>query len=120
MSKTAALHGGFGWSYSSWAGPEHSRDERAHLSHLAARSIRGILANWQYLKREDPEARPKAHALGWMQTRDYLELAARSLEDKVLAPLRKHGIDPLPYLGGELPPLAPPAGATPNDDVVVS
>ncbi len=109
-----ALHGGFGWSYLAWA--EHTPEERVHLSQLAARSIRGILNNWDYLKREDPDARPKAHALGWMQTRDYLKLAARSLERNVLAPLCKHGIDPLPYLGGELPPLEPSSGATPNDD----
>jgi hypothetical protein len=115
-----ALHGGFGWSYLRWAVPQHSAQELAHLSKLASRSIRGILANWDYLKREDPAARPKAHALGWMQTRDYLVLAARSLEQKVLAPLRQHGIDPLPYFGGELPPLAAPAGAAPNDDSVVA
>lgn len=114
-----ALHGGFGWTYLSWAGPLHTPAELSHLSLLAARSIRGVLQNWEYLKREDPKGRPKAHALGWMQTRDYLLLAARSLEAKVLAPLSRYGIDPRPYLGSELEELLPSAGALPNDDTSV-
>jgi hypothetical protein len=111
-----ALHGGFGWSYLEWAGVQHDRSDLEQLSRLAARSIRGILRNWEYLKREQGGDRPRAHALGWMQTRDYLVLAARSLEAKVLAPLARHGIDPRPYLAGELESLRPSAGAIPNDD----
>lgn len=110
-----ALHGNFGWSYLEWAAPLHDARELAHLSRLAARSIRGVLHNWEYLKHQNVEGRPKAHSLGWMQTRDYLALAARSLEAKVLAPLAKYGIDPRPYLVGELEALAPSSGAMPND-----
>jgi hypothetical protein len=111
-----ALHGNFGWSYLAWASERLTKPDLAQLSMLAARSIRGILRNWDGLKQELQVAggRPKAHALGWMQTRDYLTLAARSLEHKVLAPLSRYGIDPRPYLGGELEALAPSAGAMPN------
>jgi hypothetical protein len=114
-----ALHGSFGWSYLEWAQYLLKKDDLQHLSLLAARSIRGILRNWDYLKREVLEGtgRPKAHALGWMQTSDYLTLAARSLESKVLAPLRRFGIDPKPYLVGELEELSPSAGAMPNAEV---
>lgn len=113
-----ALHGSFGWSYLEWAAPLHDAAERAQLSALAARSIRGVLRNWDHLRREliDGE-RPKAHALGWMQTRDYLSLAARSLAQKVLAPLVRHGIDPRPYLAGEIEAITPSAGAIPNTEV---
>jgi hypothetical protein len=112
-----ALHGNFGWSYLEWAKDYLTAEDLDRLSHLSARSIRGVLANWDYLKRELLERgteRPKAHALGWMQTRDYLTLAASSIEKKVLAPLLKFGIDPKRYLNGELEELVPPAGAMPN------
>ena len=52
-----------------------------------------------------------------MQTRDYLTLAAQSLERKVLMPLARFGIDPRPYLDGELETLVPPAGALPNAEL---
>jgi hypothetical protein len=89
------------------------------LSHLAARSIRGVLSNWEYLRRElmDKRQRPKAHSLGWMQTRDYLTLAAISIEKKVLEPLARFGIDPRRYLDGELEQLVPSSGAMPNAEV---
>ncbi|MEY4509666.1 MAG: hypothetical protein RLZZ450_1788 [Pseudomonadota bacterium] len=91
----------------------------ARLSELSARSILGVLSSWDALKRDalDAHQRPKAHALGWMQTRDYLRVAANSLQQKVVAPLARYGIDPRPYLNGELETIAPPAGAAPNADL---
>jgi len=113
-----ALHGSFGWAYLEWASERLNDADRAQLSLLAARSIRGILSNWDGLKQElrSSGGSPRAHALGWMQTRDYLTLAARSLEHKVLAPLLRYGIDPRPHLCGELEQLTPSAGAMPNTD----
>ena len=113
-----ALHGSFGWAYLDWANERLTEADRAHLSRLAARSIRGILHNWDELKQELAQSggRPKAHALGWMQTRDYLILAARSLQSKVLEPLALYGIDPLPHLSDQLEALSPSAGALPNTD----
>jgi hypothetical protein len=115
-----AMHGSFGWSYLEWAKDYLSSEELDRLSHLSARSIRGVLANWEYLRRELMEnktQRPKAHALGWMQTRDYLTLAAISIERKVLQPLARFGIDPKRYLNGELEELVPSAGAIPNAEL---
>jgi hypothetical protein len=114
-----ALHGSFGWAYLDWARERLTQADLAQLSRLAARSIRGLLRNWDELKRELASAggRPRAHALGWMQTHDYLLLAARSLERKVLEPLARYGIDPRPHLAGELEELAPSAGALPNAEV---
>lgn len=112
-----AMHGSFGWWYLEWAAEQHDASELLQLSKLAARSIRGILANWDYLKREQlagARGRPKAHSLGWMQTSDYLALAAQSLQGKVIKPLARFGIDPMPYLAGELEALVPSAGAMPN------
>jgi hypothetical protein len=115
-----ALHGSFGWSYLDWASDRLSAQDRTYLSEVAARSVRGVLQNWEELKRDlrtQPGGRPRAHALGWMQTRDYLTLAARSLEQKVIAPLVRRGIDPRPYLAGELEALDPSAGALPNAEL---
>jgi hypothetical protein len=115
-----ALHGSFGWWYLDWAKDLLAPADLTHLSRLAARSIRGILANWEYLRRdllEGAEQRPKAHALGWMQTRDYLTLAASSFKKKVLTPLLRYGIDPRPYLDGELEALVLPGGAMPNAEL---
>ena len=111
-----ALHGSFGWSYLEWASELLTAQDRAHLSLLAARSIYGVLRTWDGLKRDMAltGGKPKAHSLGWMQTRSYLTLAARSLRRNVLEPLARHGIEPEPYLGSELEELAPPAGAAPH------
>jgi hypothetical protein len=111
-----ALHGSFGWSYLEWADDQLSAQDRSHLSLLAARSIYGVLRTWDALKRDFAlnGGKPRAHSLGWMQTRNYLVCAARSLKRNVLEPLARYGILPEPYLGSELEDLAPPAGAAPH------
>lgn len=111
-----ALHGSFGWSYLDWANERLTDTDRAELSLLAARSIYGVLRTWDGLKRDMAltGGAPRAHSLGWMQTRNYLSVAARSLKRNVLDPLARYGILPAPYLGSELEELAPPAGAAPH------
>jgi hypothetical protein len=52
-----------------------------------------------------------------MQTRDYLKLAAISFDKKVLTPLLRYGVDPRPYLDGELEELVLPGGAMPNAEI---
>jgi hypothetical protein len=42
-------------------------------------------------------------ALGWMEPSAYFRLAKRSLEEKVIRPLRERGIDPGPIDVGKLP-----------------
>lgn len=114
-----ALHGTFGWWYLDWAREHLGAQDLARLSELSARSILGVLHSWEALRRDalDAHQRPRAHALGWMQTRDYLRVAAHSLQQKVVAPLVRYGIDPRPYLHGELESIEPPAGAAPNAEL---
>jgi hypothetical protein len=111
-----ALHGSFGWSYLDWASDQLTAQDRAELSELSARSVYGVLRTWDALKRDLAlnGGKPKAHSLGWMQTRNYLTLAGRSLQRNVIEPLLRYGIDPQPFLGGELEELTPPAGAAPH------
>jgi hypothetical protein len=90
-----AAHGVFGWTFLDWAGDELSADDRAHLAVSAGRTIDALTSSWKTI-RARPEADVDAvNALGWMETDAYMALARRSLETRVLAPLRARGIDPV-------------------------
>jgi hypothetical protein len=90
-----AAHGSFGWTFLDCVGPELTDADRLHLARVARRTIDALRESWTEI-----DARPRAdvdalHALGWMETAAYMELARDSLERKVLAPLRARGIDPM-------------------------
>jgi len=90
-----AAHGVFGWTFLDWASDELSESDRAHLARSAGRTIDALVASWKSI-RARPEADVDAiHALGWMDTDAYMALARRSLETRVLAPLRARRIDPI-------------------------
>lgn len=88
-----AAHGIFGWTFLDWIGDELTNDDRAHLAHVAGRTIDALTDSWKSI-RGGPEDVDAIHALGWMETDAYMELARRSLQTRVLAPLRARGIDP--------------------------
>jgi hypothetical protein len=89
--KDEAAHGVFGWHFLDWAMPALTADDREHLRIAAETAISEVKRLWDDLRRR-PKAPPRIHALGWMQTDAYLTLAASSLEDEVIAPLRARGI----------------------------
>lgn len=91
--KDEAGHGAFGWTYLDWAVPELDDAQRFRLAIAAARAVGGVYRTWADIRKRPKAPQGDVHALGWLETDAYLELAARSLENKVLAPLRKHGID---------------------------
>ena len=66
-------------------------DDREHLRVAAEETIDQVRLLWDDLRKR-PQAPAAIHALGWMQTDAYLELAAASLENEVIAPLRARGI----------------------------
>jgi len=108
-----ADHGTFGWAYLDWASPHLSDADRADLGATADRFIAGIQASWRDLRGQQSSNTDQAHALGWLGTDDYLDLAERSLERQVLAPLRARGIPLSPSTAvvpaGEMAPgIAPP------------
>ncbi|MFT4976933.1 MAG: hypothetical protein ACI8S6_002838, partial [Myxococcota bacterium] len=113
-----ADHGTFGWAFLDWASPHLSDDDRAELGHTADRFIAGIQRTWAALRSQQSTTTDEAHALGWLGTDDYLDLAARSLQRQVIAPLTERGI---PLSGtsnttadpgtGSAPGIAPPTGA---------
>lgn len=93
-----AAHGAFGFAFLDWAAPELDSDDRAYLANVAAAAIADVEANWERVRSAPLPSFSAAHALGWMQSDAYLELAHASLQTRVLAPLRERGIDPTLYL----------------------
>lgn len=51
-----------------------------------------MLAQWDDLRRRPKSDWHEGNALAWMTTEPYLELAARSMNENVLQPLRERGI----------------------------
>jgi hypothetical protein len=92
--KDEAAHGAFGWAFLDWADDKLSDADRAHLAGTAAQAIAGIHTLWADIERRPKAKDSSVHALGWMQSEAYLALARRSMETKVLAPLRERGIVP--------------------------
>jgi hypothetical protein len=89
--KDEAAHGVFGWHFLDWAAPALSAEDREHLRVAAEETIDQVRLLWDDLRKR-PQAPAAIHALGWMQTGAYLDLAAASLENEVIAPLRARGI----------------------------
>jgi hypothetical protein len=89
--KDEVAHGVFGWLFLDWAAPSLGAADREHLRGAAQTAISQVKRLWNDLRRR-PKAPLEIHALGWMQTDDYLRLAASSLAGLVVAPLRARGI----------------------------
>jgi hypothetical protein len=85
-----AAHGHFGWLFLDWAAPLFSDDDRAHLTAAAVDEIAKLERAWAQLAPPEVED-PSVHALGWMQSAEYLALARRSLERVVRRPLLARG-----------------------------
>ena len=91
--KDEAAHGQFGWTFLDWALEDLGDTDRAHLSRVAATTIAELKKSWAAVERRQAHAKTDLGALAWMDSTEYLVLAKKSLEGKVLAPLRARGID---------------------------
>ena len=87
-----AAHGAFGWLFLDWALPLLEDEDLPTLAAAADATIERVKDNWRHLADQPDDPASAVHALGWMKTDAYLELANRSLERNVLTPLRKRGI----------------------------
>jgi hypothetical protein len=101
--KDEAAHGTFGFTFLDWASPRLSDDDRSVLGRAADLAIAFIARQWDDIRLRPRRTPNPGDALAWMQTDSYLALAARSMEDKVRAPLLARGI-----------PLAPMPAPTPS------
>jgi len=86
-----AAHGTFGFTFLDWAAPQLNEDDLRSLGRSADLAIRFIAGQWDELSRR-PRRVESEDALSWMQTDAYLALAARSMDTKVLQPLRARGL----------------------------
>jgi hypothetical protein len=86
-----AAHGAFGWTFLDWAGDTLApfRDRLALIARLAIEEFTHDHRQIARLPETDIGG-----DLGWMEPQAYLALSRRSMEDKVIAPLRARGIDP--------------------------
>ena len=87
-----AAHGTFGYAVLDWALPQLSPSEQAQLGPAADRSIASVRKLWEGMASRAPRDACDADTLAFMETDAYLELAARSMDDKVLRPLRARGL----------------------------
>ena len=92
--KDEAAHGTFGFAFLDWAEPALSDADRAHLGKAADRAIRAVQAQWKDISSgpKNTGASPLGDTLGWMRSDAYLELAKRSMEERVRTPLRARRI----------------------------
>lgn len=87
-----AAHGIFGWTFLDWALPLLPASGPSLIRTTAELTIAEIHKLWAEVRRRPPVSHSDGHALGWMGSEEYLELAARSLQNRVLTPLRDRGI----------------------------
>ena len=92
--KDEAAHGQFGWVFLDWALPMLEEDEREVLRDAAAETIASVRENQARIAERGEGEASAIHALGWMRSQAYLELARGSMESEVLAPLRARGLEP--------------------------
>lgn len=90
--KDEAAHGIFGFTFLDWAGPRLSARDRKRLGYFADLAIDFIQRQWEFTRNNRRQQEHEGDVLGWMRTDDYLALAERSMEDKVIAPLLARGI----------------------------
>jgi hypothetical protein len=87
-----AAHGVAGWTFLDWVLPLVPRSTLELLRRTAVDAISEILRLWVDLRQRPQPPASAGQALGWMPTEEYLELAARSLQRRVLAPFADRGI----------------------------
>lgn len=87
-----AAHGVVGWTFLDWVLPLLSQEGIALIRDTARAAIAEIRRLWIDLRSRPAPPLFDGHALGWMGTEEYLELAARSLQRRVLAPFAERGL----------------------------
>lgn len=87
-----AAHGVVGWTFLDWVLPLLQEEGVALIRDTARAAIAEIRRLWIDLRNRPVPRGSDGHALGWMGTEEYLALAARSLDRRVLAPFAERGL----------------------------
>jgi hypothetical protein len=94
-----ALHGRLGYLYLDWVSPELTLAEKDRLGRIAGEALEAQAPLWERLRSETHEGVTSegfllqhVNELGWMESREYAEVARRAVETQIRQPLRSHGI----------------------------
>jgi hypothetical protein len=87
-----AAHGTFGFLFLDWAEEKLGERDREVLADSADRAIRAISETWDEIRLRPPSVNTDGNPLSWLDSDAYLKLAARSMNENVLKPLRERGI----------------------------
>jgi hypothetical protein len=90
--KDEALHGTFGFAFLDWAEDRLSEADRMYLGKQADSVIHAIHEQWAQLRSRPTRPIHDGDALAWMESTAYLELADRSMRDRVVRPLLQRNI----------------------------
>ncbi len=90
--KDEAAHGIFGFTFLDWALPRLTPEDLATLGRSADLAIRYLYGQWEHTKKSRRAPKHHGDVLGWMKTDDYLTLAERAMQAKVIAPLEARGV----------------------------
>jgi hypothetical protein len=85
--KDEAAHGTFGFAFLDWAEEQLSDEDRVYLGKQADRVIRAIHRQWDAIRTRKSRPVRDGDALAWMESTAYLELAERSMRERVVRPL---------------------------------
>lgn len=88
-----AAHGTVGFSFLDWAIPLLPKGEFLQLGKAADRAMRQVYGTWDSLESFEETQDLMFNPLGKMRSREYAELARRSMLSKVVKPLHARGIN---------------------------
>ena len=95
-----APHARLGWLYLDWAAPRLCASERQRLASVAMAALQDYAPYWQDLTSHAENGVTRegfllehVHALGWMESRAYAQLATEAVVSNIAQPLRRHGIE---------------------------
>jgi hypothetical protein len=95
-----AMHGTFGFVFLDWAKSELSSEECAYLGSQADRAVRAIKRQWAEIRSRPSRPVRANDPIAWMESAAYLDLADRSMTDKVVRPLMERGIPVTAHAAG--------------------
>lgn len=87
-----AAHGTFGFLFLDWALPKLDEREKERLAESADLAIVAVSSQWEEIRTRPPTPACDGNPLAWLDSDAYLRLAARSMNQNVLKPLRDRGI----------------------------
>lgn len=87
-----AAHGTFGFAFLDWVIPQLPTSEFEQLATTADRAMRQVYETWSSLAAFETEQDLRFNPLGWMKSREFADLARRSMLSHVVAPLHERRI----------------------------